>query len=61
MKVVTFPRTGSTKICFDLAAKYNVPFVGELNPAYSPEVGISGAYNKKRTNTKYPTANHTPH
>lgn len=58
MKVVTFPRTGSTKICFDLAAKYNVPFVGELNPAYSPEVGISGAYNKKN---KHEIPNCQPH
>lgn len=47
MIVATFPRTGATKFCVDLAKKHNLPFVGELSPMYSPEIGENGYYDKK--------------
>lgn len=47
MIVATFPRTGATKFCIDLAAKHDLPFIGELSPVYSPDVGMNGYPNKK--------------
>lgn len=47
MIVATFPRTGATKFCVDLAQKHNLPFIGELSAFYSPEVGENGYPNKK--------------
>ena len=47
MIVATFPRTGATKFCVDLAKEHNMPFIGELSPMYSPEIGENGYYDKK--------------
>jgi hypothetical protein len=47
MIVATFPRTGATKFCVDLAKKHNMPFVGELSPMYIPEIGENGYWDKK--------------
>ena len=57
MIVATFPRTGATKFCVDLAKKHNMPFVGELSPMYSPEIGANGYEDKK---TKHEVANCQP-
>ena len=59
MIVATFPRTGATKFCVDLAKKHNMPFVGELTPAYSPEVGANG-YPDKKTKHEVPNCQPQP-
>lgn len=59
MIVATFPRTGATKFCIDLAAKHNMPFIGELSPVYSPELGDNG-YPDKKTKHEVPNCQPQP-